>query len=753
MRRQGREMAKPRDGGTRLRLRLRGAVQGVGFRPFAYGLATRFRLGGFVRNDAEGVLLEIEGARCAEFLSALETEKPPLARIESIELSPVAAQDAAEFVILDSAGGAGRARIIADVATCDDCLSDLFDPVSRFHLYPFVTCTQCGPRFTISAALPYDRARTAMAGFSMCAACARDYADPRDRRFHAEAIACPDCGPRLDHDMGEIVEKIAAGAIVALKGIGGYQLICDARNDAAVAALRRRKDRDAKPFAVMAADAAAVEAFAAPTPRERSLLESPQRPIVLIDSKQRLAPSVAPGLARIGVMLPCAPVHHLLFHHACRQGRDLALIATSANAGGAPILIEDADARRELSGVADLIVGHDRPILARADDSVMAVIDGAPAFLRRARGFAPEPIDLGSDGPCVLALGGHLKTTVTLTRGREAFVSQHIGDLDDAATRRFYAETLTRMSDMLGVRPEIAACDLHPDFYSTRCAETLGLPLARVQHHAAHVAAVAAEHGLDGRALGVAFDGYGMGDDGGAWGGELMLIEGARWRRLGHLAPLPAPGGDRAARECWRMGVAALHAIGRGDAVAAFFPDIPLAPRVSETLGRAGAPATTSMGRLFDAVAALSGLCLTQAYEGQAAMMLEARVDEPRFLPEAYRLAGGVLDFTPTLAFIARERPDPRAAAAYFHGALIAGCAEWITRAARAQNQSHVALGGGCLMNRILAEGLCAALRARGLTPLLARAVPCNDGGLSLGQAHLARAAVAQAGQGAIACV
>lgn len=735
----------------RLRLRVRGAVQGVGFRPFAHEIAARYGLGGFVRNDAEGVLLEIEGARHADFIEALRRDAPPLATIESIEVETVAARGDRQFLIEQSDGGPTRTRIVADAATCETCLHELFDASSRLHLYPFITCTHCGPRFTLTAALPYDRPQTSMARFDLCADCARDYRDPKSRRFHAETIACPACGPRLSHGPAEIVAAIRAGGVVALKGVGGYHLMCDARNERAVATLRRRKARDAKPFAVMTANLASIESFAAPTAAERALIAHRGAPIVLMASKGRLAPSVAPRLDRIGVMLPYAPAHHLLFHAAAgfppgsdwrAAAQDFVVVATSANPGGEPLVVDDADARHRLACVADLVVGHDRPIVVRADDSVMAVVDGAPAFLRRARGFTPEPIDLGADGPCVIAFGGHLKTSVTVTRGREAFVSQHIGDLDNAESVRFFEETVAHLLKILDVAPEAAACDRHPDFLSTRFAEETGLPLLRAQHHAAHVAAVAAEHREAGPILGVALDGYGRGDDGGAWGGELMLVEGDRWTRLGHLAPLALPGGDRAAREPWRMGVAALAALGRLDQAAAFFPEAPLAAQVAASLRRGGVATTTSMGRLFDAAAALAGVCLAQRYEGQAAMEFEARARAPRFVSGGFRLCDGVLDLSPALAMVAEARQDARAAAETFHGALIEGCASWIAAAAKPRGLSRIALGGGCLMNRMLAEGLAGALRGRGLSPLLARSVPCNDGGLSLGQAALARAAL-----------
>ncbi|HEY0146105.1 MAG TPA: carbamoyltransferase HypF, partial [Methylovirgula sp.] len=587
------------------------------------------------------------------------------------------------------------------------------------------------------------------AAFGLCEDCAADYGNPTSRRFHAETIACPVCGPRLSHPIEEIATALRRGQIIALKSVGGFHLMCDAANEAAVEALRRRKLRPVKPFAVMVANGASVERIAAPSVPEMALVREIARPIVLMRARAGLASSVAPGLDRVGIMLPSAPVHHLLFHalagpdgSAWRDERQpLALVATSANAAGQPLIIDDTEALRGLARIADMIVTHDRPIFVRADDTVMAVIDGAPAYVRRSRGFVPEPIDLGQDGPPVLAVGAHLKATLCVTRGREAFVSQHVGDLNTADTIRFYEETARHMLEMLDVVPEIVACDLHPDYRSTLFAEATGLPILRVQHHAAHLSAVAAEHHLRGRVLGVALDGHGYGDDGGAWGGELMLQEGAGWRRLGHLLPLALPGGDRAAREPWRMGVGALTALGRGTEAAEHFPDIAFAgPLAAFVTADGQGPATTSMGRLFDAAAALLGVCTQQSYEGQAAIELEALVRIPRCLPAGYRIAGNILDFRPLLARLLEPGLQAREGAELFHGTLIAGLAAWISFGASQTGQTDVVLSGGCFMNRILTEGLAAALRVRGLVPWLPRAAPANDGGLSLGQAAMARA-------------
>lgn len=731
-------------GVERARLRLRGAVQGVGMRPFVHALARRFDLAGFVYNDGEGVLIEIEGPRGAldAFLSALRAEPPPLARLDTIEIAAAPPRGDHDFRIRESHTGAARTRIPPDAAMCAACGRDLFDPASRFRVYPFVTCTHCGPRFTLTRALPYDRAQTSMARFEMCEDCAADYRDPTNRRFHAEPIACPACGPRLSRPVAEIVAALQAGKIVAAKGVGGFHLLCDARDARAVERLRRRKRRDSKPFAVMVPNVASLAAHVAPTPQEVALVSSPAAPIVLMRSRLLLPEAIAPRLRRLGMMLAYAPLHHLIFS-LWEPARDreaasaVALVATSANPGGAPLIVDDAQARDALADIADLIVGHDREIVTRADDSVLTIIDGAPAFLRRARGFVPEPIELAQDGPAVLACGAHLKATVTVTRGREAFVSQHIGDLSDVDAARFYRETAAHLVALVGVKPEAVACDLHPDYFSTRYAEATGLPLIAVQHHAAHVAAIAAEHRVAGPILGAALDGHGLGADGSAWGGELIALDGATWTRRGHLAPLPLIGGDRAAREPWRMGLSALAACGRLDHAERIVAGAD-ARRLADALRRgARFPATTSLGRLFDAAAALLDVCRAQDYEGQAASELEALVTTPRVLDGGWRIASGALDLTPLLAHLIEARPDAALGAELFHGTLAAALAEWI---AADRPSGPVALGGGCMMNRVLSEHLIQRLRARGVEALLARAVPANDGGLSLGQAAIARA-------------
>ena len=732
----------------RLRIKVFGTVQGVGFRPHAFKLAQKLDLSGFVRNDGAGAMIEVEGGNARLFVQQLSHDTPPGAVINEITVESILSKPDARFIIETSIREESQTCIGPDVATCPDCLTDLFNPDSRFYHYPFVTCAYCGPRLTITQALPYDRARTSMASFAMCAACAKDYADPNNRRFHAQSLACPKCGPQLSMEPKEIAQAIRAGKIIALKGVGGFHLICDARRRETVARLRQRKNRDAKPFAVMVANCAALSYIATPTDSEMRLTASPATPIVLMKPKPGLPQEIAPDLSRIGVFLAYAPIHYLLFsclaEDAASEDSDVALVITSANAGGEPLIIDNDTAHHLLNDIADLIVTHDRPIVTPADDSVMSMIDNAPVFLRRARGFAPEPIDLGDDGPSVIAFGAHQKTTVTITRGREAFVSQHIGDLDGPGARRRYHEIVQHLLDFLGVKPEAAACDLHPDFPSTRIAEETGLPLLRVQHHAAHIATVAAEYQHQGRLLGAALDGYGYGDDGGAWGGELISIVDSGWRRIGHLAPMPLPGGDRAAREIWRMGLAAAASVNRlsNDVLHQLGGANSHATGVAMMLRAGRTPQTTSLGRLFDAAAAILGLRNEQSEEAQAAMELEALAHTPICLPGGYRIDANILDFTPLLAHFLDARPTPIEGANLLHGTVAAGLAEWINRAAQTHGGVEIALAGGCMTNRILAEGVCAQLRAHGRTPLLPRRVPTNDGGLSLGQALLARRAL-----------
>ncbi|MGY3581165.1 MULTISPECIES: carbamoyltransferase HypF [Bradyrhizobium] len=728
---------------TRLRVRVSGAVQGVGFRPYVYGLATRYGLAGFVVNSSEGVTIEVEGRRAPEFVAALPLELPPLAHIDHICVQQTGALAAKGFSIGTSEGGKLSARIVADAATCQQCLSELFDPENRHYLYPFVSCSHCGPRYTIAEQLPYDRHNTVMKAFRLCAACAAEYADPASRRFHAEAIACPICGPRLSHGINAIVAAIAGGQIVAIKGLGGYQLLCDARNQDVVQRLRSRKHRLQKPFAVMVGSTELVNEIAEANGAELALLESVARPVVLLPSRNNLAPAIAPGLSRVGVMLPVVALHHLIFHAlrstgAWLEGACPVIVATSANSCGEPLLIDNAQALWRLEGIADLVVTHDRDILTRADDSLLSVVAGRTQFVRRARGYVPEPIRLARSVPVVLAVGGALKSTVTITRDNEAFVSQHIGDLDTAEGIRVFEETIRHLASTLDVEPVVIAHDLHPNMASTRFAEASGRALIAVQHHHAHAAAVIAEHGHAGPALALVLDGHGFGSDGGNWGGELLLCEGTRCRRIGHLAPLQMPGGERAAREPWRMASAILQALGRGNEIGPRFAAQRQAERMSVLLDQPGGATTTSAGRLFDAAAALLGIACVQSYEGEAAMKLEALVRRTAIFDTGWTIDRGVLSLRPLFARLIADDIDAADGAGLFHGTFAAACIDWVSRSARKTGVNTIVLSGGCFLNAVLADEIERGCRSAGLTPLVPRQLPPNDGGLSLGQAWIA---------------
>lgn len=755
-------------------VRVRGVVQGVGFRPWVWRLAHEHALRGWVRNDTEGVeiLLQGEPAAIAAFALRLEHEAPPLARIDALHWDDQTSHAALrDFEILASASnGTARTLIGHDSAVCSDCLAEMFDPAARRWRYAFSNCTHCGPRYTITRGIPYDRARTSMAAFPMCPACAAEYADPGDRRFHAEPIACPTCGPRLSwrdpHDRPQacadalqaVVAALRAGAIVAIKGLGGFHLACDARNADAVQRLRQRKQREMKPFALMLANLHSIELLALLDADERAQLQSSERPIVLLRKRSgvdALLPGVCNGMARLGVMLPYTPLHYLLFHeYAGRPAGSTwldtfdspALVMTSANPCGEPLVADNAEAVRRLGSIADALLVHDRDIVVRCDDSVLQHAGGHTQFIRRARGYVPRAIRLQADGPVVLAVGAHLKNTLCITRGDEAFVSQHIGTLDNAATRDMFDEVTQHLLGLLQVQPAALAHDLHPDFHSTRYAQALAarldVPCIAVQHHHAHIAAVAAEHRHAGPLLGLALDGVGLGCDGGAWGGELLRIDGAHCERLDHLRALALPGGDRAAREPWRMAAAALAAMGHGDDIARRFADQSQALAVQRWLtSGATIPLTSSLGRWFDAAAGLLGICPVMDFEAQAAMRLEAlalRHGPAQPWDDGYRYTGAGLDLLPSLQHL-RNAGDVAEAAARFHATLAAALVAWALRAVHQYDLGVIALGGGCLLNTVLAGALRAQLAAHGLQVLDTQQVPPNDGGLSLGQVWVAR--------------
>ena len=737
---------------NRLRIRVRGRVQGVGFRPHVHALARRFGLTGWVLNDPQGVLIEVQGTAAADLVAALTAEAPPLARIDAVQcetIAPLPGEDSFSIHHSES-GGAVATGIGQDATVCPACLAELFDPADRRYRYAFLNCTHCGPRYTITRRLPYDRPQTAMAGFTLCPDCLSEYQDPTDRRFHAQPTACPACGPRLSHPPEDILAALRDGKIVAIKGLGGFHLACDATRADAVERLRRVKQRNGKPFALMVANADSAGRHVRMDADERAVLEGVARPIVLLrwrEDAPELAPDIAPGLAWLGVMLPYTPLHYLLFHEAAGrpdgtgwlgEPQELTLVMTSANPGGEPLAIGNDEARERLDGIADLVVDHDRDIIIRADDSVLRKLAGAPAFLRRGRGHVPEPIRLARPVPPILAVGGHLKATVCVTRGDEAFLSQHIGDLDNAATLGFLEETVAHLLHILGVEPVAVAHDKHPDFQSTRFAERTGLPAIAVQHHHAHVAAVLAEHRVEGPALGLALDGFGLGEDGGSWGGEMLLVDGLRAERLGSLAPLAQPGGDVAARQPWRIAASALMRMGRADEIVPRFGGHGPAEGVQRMIERGiNAPLTSSCGRWFDAACGLLGVRAVAGFEGEAPMALESLVRRPRVAEGTWRIENGELDLTPLLERLL-SITDVAEGAELFHGTLAAALVDWTLPALRAHGLSRVVLSGGCLMNAVLAEELVAGFRVAGVEALLPRLAPANDGGLSLGQAWIA---------------
>lgn len=737
---------------NRYRFLITGTVQGVGFRPTVYRVARELGLTGWVYNDAQGVTVEAQGEHANQFIKLLRRELPRLAQIDHVHEEPIElVEEEREFRIVKSQN-AHRvgAKISPDVATCDDCLGELFNPHSRFYLYPFLNCTNCGPRLTITRQLPYDRSQTAMSVFPMCGVCQNEYEDPLDRRYHAQPTACEKCGPRLSDDIPTIARQIRDGNIVAIKGVGGYQLICDARNEQAVKRLRERKERDAKPFALMVLNAASAEQLIQLSLSEKQLLKSWQRPIVLLKKRKRagdrmlLSDEVAKGLNEYGIMLPYSPIHYLLFHDLLgrpagmqwlREEQPIILIATSANISGEPLITHDVIAKENLKAIADLIVSYNRDIVTRADDSVTRVVAGSPYFIRRARGYVPAAIKLPNEVPPILATGAFLKNTVCVTRGDEAFVSQYLGDMDNEQTIEFFHETVDHLLHVLDVKPEIVVHDLHPDFYTTKFAETFGVQTVGVQHHHAHLFAVAAENRLTERAIGLALDGYGYGERGEAWGGELMLLDHGVAQRLGSLLPLPQPGGDIAAREPWRMAVAVLDILNRQDQIVKRFGACPQIDALQMLLNKGtNVGMTSSAGRLFDAASALLGVALYNRYEGEAPMQLEALVIHPQVLTKGWSIdQSNYLNFLPLLSALLSY--SPAEGANIFHGTLIAGLSDWVGKVAKQYQTKNVLLSGGCFLNRVLLEGLLTELRKRGLKPFIHLQLPPNDGCISLGQA------------------
>jgi hydrogenase maturation protein HypF len=751
---------------TARRVQVRGIVQGVGFRPFIFQLAEDGRLFGHVANTASGVDIHVEGtpARIEAFIDAISAQPPPLAQITAVAAHRTAVKHCSAFQIIPSCSEEDRSTLISpDVSICDDCLRELRDPHDRRCGYPFINCTNCGPRYTIIDDVPYDRPQTSMRPFQMCPACQSEYDNPRNRRFHAQPNACRDCGPQVvlesqegpifrgDQAVRRAARLLANGQIVALKGIGGFHLAVDATNHRAVERLRRRKQREAKPLALMAPDVATIRTFARIDADAIEMLTSPQRPIVLLRKRTPgpIAPAVAPRNTWFGVMLPYTPLHYLLLDHGFT-----ALVMTSGNLSEEPIAITNADARRRLAGIADAILSHDREIYLRCDDSIVRKTDGETRFLRRSRGYVPVPVFLKRPKPSVLACGGELKNTVCLLKEDRAFVSQHIGDLENLATYDFYQATIEHLQHILDITPEVLACDLHPDYLSTRYArEHSDLPLIQVQHHHAHIVSTMAENHLEGQVIGLAFDGTGYGPDGTVWGGEVLIATAAAYERVAFLAPVPMPGSAAAIKEPWRMAVSYLaHTFDER----CFDLDIPFLSTIDRrqaeilvTMGRRGinAPLTSSLGRLFDGVAALIGLRHQVAFEGQAAMELEMTIgdDEPGVYDYLWQTDGHTyrIAIAPIIAGVVADLTrgvSGPVISRRFHTTLTALFTA-LCRAIRHQTGlDRVALSGGVFQNAVLATELGRRLRKNGFQVYTQRLVPANDGGLSLGQAAAAAA-------------
>jgi hydrogenase maturation protein HypF len=745
-------------------IRINGIVQGVGFRPFVYQLAGLHGLCGHVANTAAGVTVHIEGAapQIKAFIADLEAKKPPLAHIVEITIDDTPPAGHRDFSILKSEGSDHRATLISpDVAVCNDCLAELFDPADRRFKYPFINCTNCGPRYTIIADIPYDRPKTSMRHFVMCPQCQAEYDDPHDRRFHAQPNACHRCGPRVllfdnrrqpvtGDPIARTAELLKAGRIVAVKGLGGFHLAADALNDAAVERLRRRKHREEKPLAVMSADLDAVKYYAHIAPEEAELLASIQRPIVLLTKKrpEKLAFSVAPRNNYVGVMLPYTPLHHLLMQYGFA-----ALVMTSGNLSEEPIAIDNEEAFERLADIADYFLIHDRAIYLRSDDSIVRRAGEETRPIRRSRGFVPIPIFLKERIPSVLACGAELKNTVCLTKGEQAFVSQHIGDLENLATENFFRLTIEHLQRILDIRPELIVCDRHPDYLSTQWAKARqDLPVIQVQHHFAHIAAAMAEHRLDEPVIGLAFDGTGLGDDGTIWGGEILVADLAGFRRVAHLEAVPMPGGAAAIKAPQRMALAYLNQV-YGQAL--WQLNLPALGTLDRTeadvilqmcVRRINAPLTSSLGRLFDGVAAIIGLRQRVAFEGQAAMELEMMADDQTRERYDFQWREGAvrkISVAPVIKAVVED--VQRGLPAFiisrkFHNTLIEGCAALCAAIGKETQLDRVVLSGGCFQNRLLLEGLTRALSRRNMEVYSHRQVPTNDGGICLGQAVIGAA-------------
>lgn len=736
----------------RLKVKLRGAVQGVGFRPFVYRLAKSLGLKGYVINDSKGVEIEVEGEEkeLARFLLKLSKDKPPLARIYSQEILYLEPIGYSDFEIRKSKEeGEKEVLILPDIATCEDCLKELFDPSDRRYLYPFINCTNCGPRFTIIEKLPYDRKNTTMKAFKMCSDCEKEYKNPLDRRFHAQPNACPKCGPwvslydnrknlvaQKQEALSILIEEIKKGKIVAVKGIGGFHLVCDATNEKAVRLLRERKRRQEKPFAVMFRDLKQVEEFTNPSELEKALLLSPERPIVLIKKRRELAPSVSPGLKRVGAFLPYSPIHHIIL-----RGLDFPVVATSGNMSDEPIVKDNEEALEKLVSFADFILTHNRDIKRRCDDSVIKVIGGIPTPIRRSRGYSPLPIELPFSFPKkVLAVGGMLKNTFAIAFGNKVFLSQHIGDVESLITLKVFEENIYDFMKLYEFKPEVIVCDKHPRYETTRWAkwfsEKEGIPLIEIQHHYAHILSCMAENGVKDKVLGIAWDGTGYGDDGTLWGGEFLIADYRNYERVFNFKPFKLIGGEKAVKEPRRVALSLLFEIFGKEAIDLEVPTLRAFEKNEvEVLYKAwekgiNSPLSSSVGRLFDAVASILGIRQTLSYEGQGAMMIEDLYDYTEKDHYGFKIKGNQIDWKEIFYEILKEK-DKGKAVSRFINTLANICLE-ISENIGIQ---RVCLSGGVMQNNPLVSKIKELLEKEGFKVHTHQKVPPNDGGIALGQA------------------
>lgn len=760
----------------RIHMEVTGIVQGVGFRPFVFTLAERFGISGYVTNTSHGVVIEAEGNQADAFCAAVRSEAPPLAQILSVTVREIPERGDREFLIRASRDEGSFTHISPDVAVCEDCLAEMRDPSDRRYRYPFINCTNCGPRFTITQRVPYDRPNTTMAAFPLCELCSAEYHDPRNRRFHAQPNACPACGPEAAFELANTLfcttsddpveaarEVLKQGGIVAVKGLGGFHLCCDAMNAAAVEELRSRKRRRNKPFALMTASLDSIREFCAVSDAEAALLNDRRRPIVLMRkmSSCALPAALAPGNASLGFMLPYTPIHHLLFDPGQDGGAPFrVLVMTSANLSEEPIVIANDEARQRLAGIADAFLLHNRDIFMRVDDSVVRIVNGRMRFLRRARGYAPEAIDLGMQAPDLLAVGGEVKNTFAITKGSYAIVSQHIGDMENYETLSFFEETLASLKQVYRAVPSAIAHDLHPGYlgsqWALRQCSASHLGCLGVQHHHAHIASVMAEHHLKGPVIGIALDGSGYGPDGTIWGSEFLVCRGQEYERSAHFASLALPGGEQAIRECWRTAAAlVLQAYGPDDCFSVLerlgFPDRYGTEKVAQILhlsqNRQFSPLSCGAGRYFDALSAIIGICGVNTYEGEAAIALEsalhadAQYDADACYP--FDICGShpmVIDFARMVSSVVDDflAGAPVEAISFrFHNSIISVVRSLVQRLALQEKTRTVVLSGGVFQNAYLLSQLESLLQDDGLSVYTNQKLPQNDACIALGQAWL----------------